>query len=45
MVLDNLDSLGCTTIVIAHCLSTIRSADHILVMEKEGSWSREPMTS
>jgi ATP-binding cassette, subfamily B, bacterial len=33
MVLDNLNSLGCTTIVIAHRLSTIRNADHILVME------------
>jgi ATP-binding cassette, subfamily B, bacterial len=33
MVLDRLDSLGCTTIVIAHRLSTIRNADHILVME------------
>jgi ATP-binding cassette, subfamily B, bacterial len=33
MVLNNLNSLGCTTIVIAHRLSTIRNADHILVME------------
>ncbi|MCW2508453.1 MAG: Lipid export ATP-binding/permease protein MsbA, partial [Modestobacter sp.] len=33
-VLENLDSLGCTTIVIAHRMSTIRSADLILVMEQ-----------
>ena len=34
MVLDNLDSLGCATIVIAHRLSTIRNADLILVMDQ-----------
>jgi ABC-type bacteriocin/lantibiotic exporter with double-glycine peptidase domain len=33
-VLENLDSLGCTTIVIAHRMSTIRDADLILVMEQ-----------
>jgi ABC-type bacteriocin/lantibiotic exporter with double-glycine peptidase domain len=34
MVLDNLESLGCTTIVIAHRMSTIRRADLILVMDR-----------
>jgi ABC-type bacteriocin/lantibiotic exporter with double-glycine peptidase domain len=36
MVLDHLDSLGCTTIVIAHRMSTIRHADQILVMDQGG---------
>ena len=35
-VLQHLDSMGCTTIVIAHRMSTIRNADLILVMD-EGS--------
>jgi ATP-binding cassette subfamily B protein len=34
MVLDHLDSLGCTTIVIAHRMSTVRRADQILVMDQ-----------
>lgn len=34
MVLDNLDSLHCTRIVIAHRMSTITSADLVLVMEE-----------
>jgi ATP-binding cassette, subfamily B, bacterial len=34
LVLTNLDSLGCTTIVIAHRMSTIRNADLILVMDQ-----------
>jgi ATP-binding cassette, subfamily B, bacterial len=34
MVLDNLNSLECATIVIAHRLSTIREADLILVMDQ-----------
>jgi ABC-type bacteriocin/lantibiotic exporter with double-glycine peptidase domain len=33
-VLEHLDSLGCTTIVIAHRMSTIRNADLILVMDQ-----------
>jgi len=33
-VLENLNSLGCTTIIIAHRLSTIREADLILVMDR-----------
>lgn len=33
MVYDNLSALGCTTIVIAHRLSTVANADLILVME------------
>jgi ABC-type bacteriocin/lantibiotic exporter with double-glycine peptidase domain len=32
MILGHLDSLACTTIVIAHRMSTIRNADLILVM-------------
>jgi ATP-binding cassette, subfamily B, bacterial len=32
-VADNLDSLGCTRIVIAHRLSTVSAADQIVVLD------------
>jgi ATP-binding cassette subfamily B protein len=34
LILSHLDSLPCTTIVIAHRMSTIRNADTILVMDQ-----------
>ena len=31
---DNLDTLGCTRVVIAHRFSTIRHCDRIIVLDK-----------